>query len=71
MAINYEGKSFMEQAPGLPPITQKLSQTTTYKLVVATQLAERSLLIPDVHSSSPVVGKFFIMNIFSVSQLLK
>ena len=39
--------------------------------VVVAQLVERSLLIPEVRGSNPVIGKKYIEHLFTVNCVLK
>ena len=41
------------------------------RAVVIAQLVERSLPIPEVHSSNPVIGKIYIEHLFSVNCMEK
>ena len=61
--MNYVHSDYSQSA-----FTHFLQQTTTFGEVVVAQLVERSLPIPEVRGSNPVIGKIlYISNICLLS----
>ena len=49
----------------------QLQMCAKYGAVVVAQLVERSLPIPEVHSSNPVIGKIYIEHLFTINCIEK
>ena len=70
---------FIKYSFGIPSDHDKRSSLTSFRImikkerlmwaVVVTHLVERSLPIPEVCGSNPVIGKIYNMNVFTVNRI--
>ena len=51
-------------------VFRSVNKATTWAVVVA-QLVDRSLAIPEVRGSNPVIGKIYIEHLFTVNCIAK
>ena len=58
--------------PSQPNYINKVIKVRCFsRAVLVAQLVERSLLIPEVHGSNPVIGKIYIEHLFTVNSIEK